>query len=319
MKEFRLGDAFPPTPEGFHLRMKSTLDGLKEEPMKTRHKIGTVALVAAAALLLLIGTALAAGYFSGEIDWTGKKISEDTPQEPYATPTPAPSGAEDAQTRAAYEDQILDGQPEGEYWEISWEDHSGSARGCQKTFSSLAELNEFLGESGTPFLRMTEAPDGYTFEAASCEFYFTADILDRAAVETEALAEGAALTKVKPGAGIYVLVSDYSVDFRGADGSYLSLYADLSPTDIDEYSISVSADESYEVLDLPNMAHALFLGSEEYRHVAAIAQIPEMEGFFHPDQYWDGIAPDTFAYIDYTLMTNRMTRDALISLAESLK
>ncbi len=319
MNELRLGDPFPPTPEGFHRRVMRTLDELKEEPMKRRHQIGTAVLVAAAILTLLIGTALAAGYFSGEIDWMGRKISEDPPQEPYATSTPAPPDSEEAMSRNEYASTLFDNQPECEYWEIRQIEGDGEGRACEKRFASLDELNKFLDESDTPFLLMAEAPKGYTFEAAYCRFYMTEDILKGATVETEPLKGGATLTKVRFGEGLDALVSDYSVDFRHADGSYLSVYASLSPVDIEDYSFGVNEDESYEALDLPGMEHALYIGSEDYRHIAMIARIPEMEGYSYPDQYWTGMGTDTFGYIDYSVLTNSMTQDELIKLAESLK
>lgn len=319
MSEFRMGDPFPPTPEGFHRCVMDTLNGLKEDSMKRRHKVGTAVLVAAVILTLLIGTALAAGYFSGEIDWMGRKVSEDTPQEPFATPTPAPSGAAEAMTRFEYEQTILEDQPESEYWNIRWPDGSGTGQASQKTFFTLAALNSFLRASNAPFLLLEEAPEGYTFEGAYCRFYFTADVLDSAAVETEELDRGAVLTKIRFGAGLDVLVSDYSVSFRAADGSYLSIDADLSSVEVDDYSFSVNEDENYEVLAVFGMEHALLIGSADHRHIAMIARIPEMEGYTYPDQYWDDMGKDTFAYIDYSILTNDATRDELLKVAESLK
>jgi len=319
MDKFRMSDPFPPTPKGFHCRVTDTLNGLKEDPMKKRHKIGTSILVAAAVLTLLIGTALAAGYFSGEIDWTGRQVSENLPQGPYATPTPAPSGAAEAMARSEYEQTIWDGQPETEFWSIRWPEGDGTGQPSQKTFSSLTALNSFLRESGTPFLLMEEAPDGYTFEAAYCRFYFTADVLDSATVETEELDMGATLTKIRFDAGLDALVSDYSVDFRATDGSYLSVYANLSSVEINDYTFGVNEDETYEALEVPGMEHALLIGSADHRNIAMIARIPEIEGYSYPDQYWDGMGVDTFSYIDYSILANNATRAELIRVAESLK
>ncbi len=93
-----------PTPEGFHHRVADTLNGLKEESMKKRHKIGTAVLVAAVILILLIGSA-AAGYFSVKLTgWA--KVSEDAPQEPRDFDA-GPAGAADAMTRFEYEQTIL--------------------------------------------------------------------------------------------------------------------------------------------------------------------------------------------------------------------
>ena len=163
MNEYRMDDPFPPTPEGFHLRVMKTLDRLEEEPMKRRHKVGTVALVAAIILAFAFGAALAAGYFSGEIDWSGRRVSEDAPDEPEPEPTETPTEAIDTEARETRKDKIFAAQPDGEYWIIENDDGTANARDCRKTFDSLETLNEFLKAGATDFRLVTEAPEGYAF------------------------------------------------------------------------------------------------------------------------------------------------------------
>ncbi len=52
---------------------------------------------------------------------------------------------------------------------------------------------------------------------------------------------------------------------RAADGSYLSVYADLSSVEVNDYTFGVNEDENYEVLEAPGMEHALLIGSADHR------------------------------------------------------
>jgi len=322
VKEFRLGDPFPPTPEGFHLRVISALDGLKEEPMIRRHKIGRLVLVAALVLILLIGTALAAGYFSGEIDWTGRRVAEDSPDEPEITE--APAGAADAQARTARGEEIFAAQPEDEYWIIENGDGTATARDCEKTFDSLDALNEFLKSGATNFRLVTEAPEGYAFEEAYCTFYFTREIVEGAAVTEEDVGDGMTLTRIKPGDGYLSLVCSYSVTFRNAaKGDYLNVYADYASPDLKDSSFGVDEDDVYESVDIDGMEHALYFDRGEDRELVMVEKAGEVAGYtalFELSSILDGSEEaETFGSLTYEITCLSLGRDALIGFAESLK
>jgi hypothetical protein len=320
MDEFRRDDPFPPTPEGFHLRVMKTLDGLKEEPMKRRHKIGTAALVAAIILVLAFGAALAAGYFSGEIDWTGRRVAEDEAPSPEPTETPAETADADAQYS---EQDIFADQLEDEYWIIENEDGSGTALDCKKTFNSLETLNEFLKAGATDFRLVAKAPEGYAFRGAYCTFYFTKEIVEGATVTREDIGDGMTLVRVKPGDGYLPLVASYWVDFRNEAGERVSAYANLSEVNLKDSSFGVYEGDVYESLKIDGMIYALFFDKGEFRKVYMIEKTSRAKGYTHLfgmpsilDGSDDGV---TFKYIRYEIGSTSLAKDELIELAESLK
>jgi hypothetical protein len=316
-----VGDPFPPTPEGFRLRMKGTLDGLREEPKKRRHKIGAAVLVAAVLLTLLIGTALAAGYFSGEIDWTGRRVAENAPDEPEITM--APTEAAEAEALDARRDEIFTAQPEGEYWIIENGDGTSNGRDCEKTFDSLGALNAFLQAGDTDFRLVTEAPEGFSFSEAYCTFYFTKEIVETATVTRADVGDGMTLVRIKPGDGYLPLVASYRVDFRNATGDRVCISANYTNCAPKDWSFGVYEDDVYESLRIDGMLHALYFDKGEYRKVYMIEKTAKAKGyqdFFYMDSILNGEDDGvTFKYISYNIRGSSLPRASLISLAESLK
>ena len=65
----KLNDPFAPTPEGFHLRVEQTLNGLEEREM-TKRKF-TTSLAVALALVMLMAAAGIAAVTGGYVGWDG--------------------------------------------------------------------------------------------------------------------------------------------------------------------------------------------------------------------------------------------------------
>lgn len=117
----KLNDPFAPTPEGFHLRVEQTLNGLEEKEM-TKRKF-TMSMAVALAVVMITATAFAASaYFGGTIDWNGKltPYTEGEYLELSSLATPAPTKIHETNTL----DEVLQNIPAGEYWEFRTENES---------------------------------------------------------------------------------------------------------------------------------------------------------------------------------------------------
>lgn len=320
MKRNEFADPFPPTPAAFHEGVTNTLRSLTEAPARRNRTARRALLVAAAVAVFALGTALAAGGFGGGfVDWFGTY----TPDDLTPVPTNAVTSAEvdpEGLTRA---EAILARTPEGEYWRVV-NDSDSVQQSSGKSFTSLEELNEYLAWKGAPFLRVEALPEGYSYDHASCEFYFTKDAVRRGTVSEEALPEGGTLFKFIPESEEDLLVYGYLLELRDEKGGSLFLQVRLTGAD-EGVGFGVNEGDTWEAVEVPGMERALLLNLSGKMSLSMLDEgIGAADGYadpFNKLDRWDDYQnpPEPFDAAWYMIDANAADRATVFAFAEALR
>lgn len=248
----RLNDPFAPTPEGFHLRVEQTLNGLEEREM-TRRKF-TASLAFAMVLVLIMTAAAVAGVSGGYVGWDGVihyYEDEDATVEPVD-----PSVFE---KKAAY-DNLFESIPRGEWWTVTkdGEEVAGMNRPDaiydEETFLALIEGTE---------LPVPSLPGGYQLLAVS--------ILtepEDTPYEEITLEDGAVLSKYKLKAPVAGKIDNYDYHFTHKDGGNAHfIHAEIVPASehlTDGEVMHVNDHQTAEAVEVEGFEYGLYVHDSEF-------------------------------------------------------
>lgn len=224
-------DPFSPTPEGFHLRVEQTLNGLEERTMN--RKIRLCAAVALAILLLAASAFAATQYLGGFIDWNGKF----TPDEVQIAPTPQPD-SENADELSSAEQEMAN-IPDGEVWTLL-NPHPSRTVYAPYSVDDLSRFEKYL--YGT-VLRMPGLPEGMNLTEATLQT--PAEPLPY----EEIIYEDAVLQKYKMQPLFSGNAISYDLTFRSDDGGYLSITCSKEELSYEDLEIGVDSEKSFTMLD----------------------------------------------------------------------
>ena len=206
-------DPFAPTPEGFHLRVEQTLNGLEEREM-TKRKF-TASLAFAMALVMLMAAAGIAAVTGGYVGWDGVFHAYEESTEVEAPDTAAYEAAK------PYED-MLGAVSHGERWVVAKDGRELNCVLCGHRISDEAEFLNMIEGTGLP------AP----CLPAGCRFYSASLLTDaeEKPYEEIPLEDGAVLSKYRLKAPVPGEATEYSYTFSlGSGGNLHVISAQLVP------------------------------------------------------------------------------------------
>lgn len=251
----KLNDPFAPTPEGFHLRVEQTLNGLEEREM-TKRKF-TASLAVALALVMLMAAAGIAAVTGGYVGWDGIiHYYEDDD----ATVDPVDESAFE-ERRAADEtyNKYLQTIPRGECWIITKDGEEITGLNFpnmitdEETFLALIEGTE---------LPVPSIPEGYEMLGATiitdCE---------ETPYEERTLDDGAVLSKYKLKAPVAGEIDNYDYQFWKDHGNAHAIYAHIVPASehlTDDVVMHVSDYHTAEAVDVEGFEYGLYVHDSEF-------------------------------------------------------
>lgn len=247
MKKFE--DPFAPTPEGFHLRVEQTLNGLEEREM-TRRKFSAgmaIALVMVMLLAAAVGTAAVTG---GYVGWDGIfHAYEENPQV-------------EVPEASAYEkpyDDLLSAVPRGEYWTVTKD--GTEVNGVLSGFFAYDEA-EFLSMIEGTDLPVPSLPEGYRFFSAS----FLTEPEDEPYVEI-LLEDGAVVSKYELKEPIAGEIDNYDYQFCKNYGNAHAIYAQIVPASehlLDDCVMHVNENQTAEAVEIEGFEYGLYVYDSEF-------------------------------------------------------
>jgi len=245
----RIDDPFAPTPEGFHLRVEQTLNGLEEKEM-TRRKF-TVGLAVALAVLLMTTAAGYAVVSGGYVGWDG--IFHLYTDEGASSAIPDENSSEPA-TPAA-----LDDIPEGEYWQISQNGNLLSSAIRHICFYDVHEIRGLLSQSQMP---APAIPTGFSIT----EFSIGTEP-ESAPYEESLLWNGTVLSKHRLTPVNPASADNYYFLLKDEDGLYITINAWLGEVSYDDvferFHMDVSGDGEYGAVEIEGFDNALYVDDND--------------------------------------------------------
>lgn len=240
-------------------RMRAQVAGAagKEEVIRfiPRGMKKSVAVALAAALVLVLSaTALAATGFFGAIGWDGKPVA--TPDMP--APSSLPEQTDGAALETAVNDYLLQA-PGDEMWfaiapnGISMSGKSTALGEMVESFDALKTLVEGA-ETVLPMLR--EVPAGYTYSAGQIWFYAPTGSALRLLGTSDV--QGVTIERYAVDGHIRRGVQGYSFDLTSAAGDTVTVTMDAERLDT-EYVFGVDETDTYESVTVAGMDDALLL------------------------------------------------------------
>lgn len=251
----RLNDPFAPTPEGFHLRVEQTLNGLEEREM-TKSKF-SVSLAIALVLVMLMAAAAVAGVSGGYVSWDGIIHYYDDDD---ATREPVDESAFEAR-RAADETyrKYLQTIPRGECWIITkdGEELTGT------NFPNLITDEEvFLSLIEGTDLPVPSIPGGYEMIGATiitdCE---------ETPYEERTLDDGAVLSKYKLKEPVAGEIDNYDYHFWKDHGNVHAIWATIVPASehlLDDYVMQVGENYTAEAVEIEGFEYGLYVYDSDF-------------------------------------------------------
>ena len=284
------------------------------------------AAVILVALVAISAVAVATGYFSGIIGWNGQIISENGLTIPLPSATPTVTEYTELEATEEYVNALMDEKPDFEYWIVRYGDGSARLGMPSESFDSLAQGAGRIRESG---LRIPiSPPTGYEFIKLSISFYFTEqDVKEISPFSQEAKDHGITLERYVLPERVRSQIKQYTLTFGNNSGKSIIISA-ICENSAWDGGFGVWDDMTYEVVDVTGMDGALYLhinnnasstlfmkqnGAPLHDHV--ISPIYES---VHVDD--DGyIATQQLDFIKYAIITDGLTRDEIITLAENFR
>jgi len=249
-------DPFAPTPEGFHLRVEQTLNGLEEREM-TRRKF-TASMAIALAVVMITATAFAASvYFGGTVDWKGNltPYTEDDYLELSSLATPSPTQFSEIKTL----DEVLQNIPEGEYWEFRAENESHGRFGNNDLrINSAEDMQQILTSLNLPVPMLNNDfsfSSGYVFYDANpfCEEPYSVEEIFNGTLYKYRLSK----ESNTGGMGFYIdLLNDN-------ESILVNAYSHPLTEDYNDYATTVELNETAIALSVPGYDAICIEGSDD--------------------------------------------------------
>lgn len=225
-----------------------------------RRRIGRgarMAILAAAILLALSVTALAAGRVWRSVNFDGEEVGT---LEPEATIPPDEEVIE-LNSEAQYEEAaaILAQQSADELIIIRWDDGSCESTGRRKDIDSVEELTEQLKEESSELSIPFAIPEGFRLESGA--IYYQAAEGNAYALMSSEEHDGFTVERYAvPEEGNFI--SGYMLDFEDEAGTELHIFANME--DEGEWSFQAEEGGRVEPFEAEGMEKALLIGSEDH-------------------------------------------------------
>ncbi len=251
----KLNDPFAPTPEGFHLRVEQTLNGLEEREM-TRRKF-TASLAVALVLVMFMAAAAVAAVTGGYVGWDGIiHYYEDDD----ATVEPVDESAF-AERRAADEtyNKYLQTIPRGECWIITKDGEEITGLNFP---NMITDEEAFLALIEGTDLPVPSIPDGYQMIGAT----IITDCEETPYAE-RTLDDGAVLSKYKLKAPVAGEIDNYDYQFWMDYGNAHAIYARIVPASehlTDDVVMHVSDYHTAEAVKVEDFEYGLYVHDSEF-------------------------------------------------------
>jgi len=247
----RLNDPFAPTPEGFHLRVEQTLNGLEEREMTKRKFTASLAVVLA--LVILMAAAAVAGVSGGYVGWDGiihYYDDDDATVEPIDH-----SGFEKDENYNKYLQTI----PRGECWIVTKDGEVVDGLNSPADITDERTFRQLIEGSGlpAPFL-----PGGYQLSVASivtdCE---------ETPYSERTLDDGAVLSKYKLKEPVVGEFSSYCYHFCAENpGNVHYIEAAIVPASdhlTDDVVMYLTGNETAEAVKVEGFEYGLYVESPD--------------------------------------------------------
>ena len=247
---------------------------------RTRRNV-RIAVLAAAILLVLSVTALAAGRFWHTVNFDGEEIGGI--EEPMAT-VPPDAEVIEPYSEAQYEEAaaILSQGSADELVIIRWED--GSCESCDRSadIASTEELKKLLAEDGSVLTMPFTIPEGFSFAAGHVS-YQAAEGNGYTLVSTEQRDGFAVERYAVPEEGNFI--SAYTLVFVDASGTELNIYAQMQ--DEAEHGFGAEDGDRIETFSAEGMEKALLIGSSDHAAVFLLQPLAEPIPYTSSFRYMD--------------------------------
>jgi len=304
------------------------------------------AAVVLVALITLSAGAVAAGHYMRVIGLDGEPLplTQLQPDPTQAPPQPTESALERLDT---YATMVTEDKPDFEYWVITMVDGQSTDGSSFVSFETLEsfEAADRIRASG---LSLPSAlPAGYTVNELLIYFYLTEqDIRETTLLAEERPETGLTLKRYLPPERIQDQIERYELTCVNGDGEQVRIHAERSHSST-QWGFGVWDDRGYEAVSVAGMANALLMtwhdneSSSLYlrqentplRWYVSFPYSPSI-GAMVEDGYgnWQAI-DDTWCVIEnagsfetehfdttfYTIDANKLTKEEMIALAESLE
>ena len=250
-----LKDPFAPTPEGFHLRVEQTLDGLEEREM-TKRKL-TASLAFALALVMIMAAAAVAGVSGGYVGWDGIIHYYDDDD---ATVGPVDRSAFEAREAAdeTYR-KYLQTVPRGECWTITKDGENLTGVNFPNLITDEEVFLSLIEGTGLP---VPSIPGGYEMVGATiitdCE---------ETPYEERTLDDGAVLSKYKLKEPVAGEVDNYDYQFWKDHGNVHAIWATIVPASehlLDDCVMRVNDIQTAEAVEVEGFEYGLYVHDSEF-------------------------------------------------------
>ena len=277
---------------------------------RPRRRLAT-GLIAAAIMLALVGTAVAAGQYWHAVDWNGREV-EGTLEEPAATLPPLGAGdiAAEKEIGAA-----LEASDHRELVIARREDGTCQAGSRKESVASAEEVRALLAQESSGIIFPFSIPAEYVFQSGYV-CYELSEGFDYTLVSSEER-DGYTLERyTAPAEGDFI--SGYTLTFADADGTELLVFADLRVEDIDT-SFGHKDGAQVEAFTVDGMENALRIEDEEHASVFLRQTLEQTISIKSIHEIMTGRSgyPNVYGEVVYELNLTAPEADELVAMITS--
>ena len=276
---------------------------MQAAPGRRLGRSARTAILAAAILLALSATALAAGRLWRAVNFDGEEVGT---MEPAAT-IPPDAEVIDLYSEAQREEAaaILSQQSADELVIIHWDDGSCEGGNRQAAVDSVEELQELLVRESSELTVPFVIPEGFRFVGGSVS-YQAAEGNEYASVSSEKR-EGFTVERyAAPAEGNFI--SGYMLDFADKTGTELHVFGQMQ--DEGEWSFAAEESSRVETFAAEGMEKALLIGGEDHAAVFLLQALEEPIPYTSTFLLMDERANWSTEYIEVVYQAYLMSPDA---------
>lgn len=281
---------------------------------RPRRRLAT-GLIAAAIMLALVGTAVAAGQYWHSVDWNGREV-ENTLEEPMAT-LPPDAQVVEADDNAMAEElgTALEAADHRELIIARRADGRCEAGSRKENVASEEDVRALLAQENSGIIFPFSIPDEYVFQDGYV-CYELSEGFDYTLVSAEER-DGYTLERyTAPAEGDFI--SGYTLTFVDADGTELLVFADLREKDIDT-SFGHKDGAQVEAFTVDSMENALRIEDDEHASVFLRQTLEQPISFTSTFEIMTGQSgyPNQYGEVVYELYLNASEADELVAMVTS--
>lgn len=289
--------------------------GSRRVPRGVKKRVAVA--LAAAAVLLVSATALAATGFFGTIDWGGQR--NDLPAS-MPSPTILPEIMDDLE--AAVQEQLA-AAPGDQIWSATLPDGSRNGVDLWESVGSLEMLRTRLAAAEIPFAWPSQVPEGYVLSEGKLWFYHPADASLRLLGSTES--NGVVIERFSLDGAYDRCIAGYVLIYKNAAGDTLYVRADARNSG-DESAFGVTETDTFETVPILGMDDALLFLRERDVKLYCRRMTPQIFRRNLLAEYWqkqsgtfEGEEWISMDSVVYEFSSYSLDADALKHIANNLK